>query len=99
MPKLDEYLKKPVSELVADSPRVIPQEEMERHKIYSLLLMSMVAFNWNSVNQRAILTTVQRPILTSLLRLSAGFLALFEAEGIVAGFDDVAMVGDTVEQG
>jgi hypothetical protein len=41
------------------------------------------------------LTTVQRPILTSLLRLSAGFLALFEAERIVAGFDDVAMVGDT----
>lgn len=52
-----------------------------------------------AVNQRAILTTVQRPILTSLLRLSAGFLALFEAERIVAGFDDVAMVGDTVEQG
>ena len=51
------------------------------------------------VNQRAILTTVQRPILTSILWLSDGFLALFEAERIVAGFDDVAMVGDTVEQG
>ncbi len=53
MPKLDEYLKKPVSELVADAPRVIPEEEMERHKIYSLLLMSMVAFNWNS-NKRGL---------------------------------------------
>lgn len=53
MTKLDEYLKKPVSELVADSPRLIPQEEMERHNIYSLLLMSMVAFNWNS-NKRGV---------------------------------------------
>jgi tRNA(Arg) A34 adenosine deaminase TadA len=48
MPKLDEYLDKPVSNLVADSPRPIFDEEKERHKIYSLLLMSMVAFSWNS---------------------------------------------------
>ena len=53
MPKLDEYLKKPVSDLVADSPRVISEEEMERHRIYSLLLTNMVAFNWNS-NKRGI---------------------------------------------
>ncbi|MFM9969474.1 MAG: deaminase [Burkholderiales bacterium] len=53
MTKLDEYLNKPVSDLVAESPRAIPDEEKERHEIYSLLLMSMVAFNWNA-NKRGI---------------------------------------------
>lgn len=53
MTKLDEYLNKPVSDLVAESPRPISEEEKERHKIYSLLLMSMVAFNWNG-NKRGI---------------------------------------------
>jgi hypothetical protein len=52
-----------------------------------------------AVNQRAILTTLQRPILTSILWLSNGFFALFEAERIVVSFDDVTMVGNTVEQG
>lgn len=72
--------------------------------VYATVYMPKFKANRNRfpascVNQRAILTTVQRAILTSLLRLSAGFLALFEAERIVAGFDDVTMVGDTVEQG
>jgi len=53
MSKLDEYLKKPVSDLVADSFRQISVEEKERHNIYSLLLMSMVAFCWNS-NKRGV---------------------------------------------
>lgn len=53
MKKLDEYLNKPVSDLIAESPRAIPDEEKERHKIYSLLLMSMVAFNWNG-NKRGV---------------------------------------------
>jgi hypothetical protein len=43
MTKLDEYLNKPVADLIAESPRTTPDEEKERHKIYSLLLMSMVA--------------------------------------------------------
>jgi len=51
--KLDEYLKKPVADLVADSPRLISDEEKERHRIYSLLLMSMVALNWNP-NKRGV---------------------------------------------
>lgn len=53
MSKLDEYLLKPVSELVADAPRLISKEEKERHSIYSLLLMSMVSFNWNP-NKRGV---------------------------------------------
>jgi len=47
MSKLEEYLNQPVLNLVAESPRTISVEEKERHKIYSLLLMSMVAFYWN----------------------------------------------------
>jgi len=53
MSKLDEYLNKPVSTLVADSPRNITEEEKDRHKIYALLLMSMVAYSWNS-NKRGV---------------------------------------------
>jgi tRNA(Arg) A34 adenosine deaminase TadA len=47
MSKLDEYLDKPVSTLVADSPRTFAEEERERHRVYSLLLMSMVAYSFN----------------------------------------------------
>lgn len=53
MSKLDEYLNQPVSALIADSPRAITEEEQERHKIYALLLMSMVTYNWNG-NKRGI---------------------------------------------
>lgn len=53
MTKLDEYLNKSVFNLVADSPRFISDEEKERHKIYSLTLMSMVAFSWNA-NKRGL---------------------------------------------
>jgi hypothetical protein len=49
--------------------------------------------------RRLRLAVNQRAILTSILWLSNGFLALFEAERIVASFDDVTMVGNTVEQG
>jgi tRNA(Arg) A34 adenosine deaminase TadA len=52
MTKLKEYLDKPVSDLIAESPRTITDEEKERHRIYSLLLMSMVAFNWNGNKPR-----------------------------------------------
>ncbi|MES2589240.1 MAG: hypothetical protein V4622_09675 [Bacteroidota bacterium] len=47
MGNLNEYLKKYVSELIAESPRTISVEEQERHKIYSLLLMSMVSYFYN----------------------------------------------------
>lgn len=53
MSKLDEYLNQPVSALIAASPRIITEEEQERQKIYSLLLMSMVAYNWNG-NKRGL---------------------------------------------
>ncbi|MBL8150417.1 MAG: hypothetical protein JNN15_10880 [Blastocatellia bacterium] len=53
MSQLDEYMNKPVSALVADSPRLISDVEKERHYIYSLLLMSMVAYNWNG-NKRGV---------------------------------------------
>ncbi|CAM3820363.1 cytidine/deoxycytidylate deaminase family protein [Aeromonas bestiarum] len=78
MPKLDEYLKKPVSDLVADSPRVIPEEEKERHKIYSLLLMSMVAFNWNS-NKRG----VEDSLKPSLSKDYGGNVLLSTSEKLV----------------
>lgn len=51
MTKLEEYLDKHVSDLIAESPRDMADGEKERHKIYSLLLMSMVAFNWNGNKQ------------------------------------------------
>lgn len=47
MSKLDEYLNKYVYQLVEDSPKPLIEQEIERHKIYSLLLMSMVAYCWN----------------------------------------------------
>ena len=46
------------------------------------------------VNQHAILTRQQRPNLT---RVSGLFFALFEAEGIVTGFEDVTVVSQAVE--
>ncbi len=39
----------------------------------------------------------QRPNLSRCSGRYRLFLALFEAEGIVAGFWDIAVVGDTVE--
>jgi tRNA(Arg) A34 adenosine deaminase TadA len=58
MSKLDEYLLKPVADLVADSPREMSDAEKERHRIYALLLMSIVAYNWNS-NKRNIPSNVK----------------------------------------
>lgn len=46
MPAIDHYVNLPVRDLIAPTPRTILQEECERHTIYSLLLMSIVAFNW-----------------------------------------------------
>ncbi len=49
------------------------------------------------VNQRPIVARQQRPNLSRWSGCFRLFLALFEAEGIVAGFQDVAVVGDAVE--
>jgi NAD(P)H-flavin reductase len=49
------------------------------------------------VNQRPIVARQQRPNLSRWSGCFCLFLALFEAEGIVAGFQDVAVVGDAVE--
>lgn len=51
------------------------------------------------VNQRPIVSRCQRPNLSSLSGRFDGFFSLFEAEGIVAGFEDFAVMGDAVEQG
>lgn len=53
MGKLDEYLDQPVRNLVADSTREFRPEEQERQRIYALLLMAMIAYNWNS-NKRGV---------------------------------------------
>jgi hypothetical protein len=62
------------------------------HKVYPYLLR-----NLEIVNQRTNLTICQRPILTSRTRSPQGFFSLFEAEGIIAGFDDVAVVGNAIQ--
>lgn len=46
MTTLDQYLDGHVKDLVAASPRIMGAEEQERHRIYCLLLMAIVAFNW-----------------------------------------------------
>lgn len=46
MSNLNGYLEKYVHELVAASPREISAAEMERLRIYTLLLASMVAYQW-----------------------------------------------------
>ena len=53
MSGLKDYLNRPVSDLVADSPRMISTEEQERHRVYSQLLMAMVAHSWNP-NKRGV---------------------------------------------
>lgn len=58
MTKLEEYWNQPVSNLVAESPRAIPDEEKERQRIYSLLLMSVVALNWNG-NKRGLKDSIK----------------------------------------
>jgi tRNA(Arg) A34 adenosine deaminase TadA len=47
MSNLEKYLNKPVSELVADPAQDIPPENIERHQIYSLLLMAITRWYWN----------------------------------------------------
>jgi len=64
MSNLDFYMDKKVSELVEDSPSTIstmPEEKKERQYIYSLLLMSMVAYCWNP-NKRGIPSTLKLPL-------------------------------------
>ena len=51
------------------------------------------------VNQHPIVSRYQRPNLSSCSGGFDGFFPLFEAVGIVAGFEDFAVVGDAVEQG
>jgi tRNA(Arg) A34 adenosine deaminase TadA len=44
---LAQYWDKPVSQLCALADTPISQEDQERHRIYSLLLMSLVSYFWN----------------------------------------------------
>lgn len=46
-PLIDKYWNRPVSELATVKRRVIEDELQERHRIYSLLLMSLVHHYWN----------------------------------------------------
>lgn len=46
-PNLAKYWDKPVSELVALQPYSIVEEQKERHRLYTLLLMALVYHYWN----------------------------------------------------
>ena len=51
----------------------------------------------NAVNQRRIVSRKQRPKVSSWSSRFRLFLALFKAEGIVSGFQDVAVVSDAIQ--
>jgi hypothetical protein len=52
----------------------------------------------STVKQRPIVSREQRPKISSWSGGFQLFLALFEAVGVVSGFQDVAVVGDAIQQ-
>ena len=51
-----------------------------------------------NVKQRPIFSTQQRPKLSSLCGRFRLFPPLLEPEGVIPGFEDVAMMGDAIEE-
>ncbi len=75
------------------------ESETDYHVKAQPTVVSKLCPHCGRVNQRPIVSRCQRPNLSSCSGGCDGFFPLFEAVGIVAGFEDFAVMGDAIEQG
>lgn len=87
--------KVPVRESFVSAGRLRPQRFVQPGVVEQDVLQP--ALHSCSVNQRPKLSTCQRPKLSSLATFLGAAFMVFEAIRVIAGFQDVAMMGNAIQ--